>query len=178
MANAFLGNSFSVSYKDLVLQDLEVKIKKDETRSNWLRRPLSSSQLDYAASDVEFLLELYFKQKPLLEDSKKYIFFKEEIGFKSNLSLQKNFEAKELINDYRLKDKGDKVLLKKIEDVVLEVSEQHNINSTLLLSKKNQRKFLKSVRDVGLEESLTLFSNWRKEVLSDSILKILEKEIK
>ena len=119
------------------------------------------------------MLELYFKQKPLLEDSKKYIFFKEEIGFNSNLSLQKNFEAKELINDYRLKDKGDKVLLKKIEDVVLEVSEQHNINSTLLLSKKNQRKFLKSVRDVGLEESLTLFSNWRKEVLSDSILKIL-----
>ena len=54
LANAFLGNSFSVSYKDLVLQDLEVKIKKDETRSNWLRRPLSSSQLDYAASAVSY----------------------------------------------------------------------------------------------------------------------------
>lgn len=58
LAAAFLGVGFSLGYRDLVSRFCDVELPKSETRSNWLQRPLSPSQLQYAAEDVRFLLEL------------------------------------------------------------------------------------------------------------------------
>ena len=46
---------------------LGVELAKGETRSNWLRRPLSSAQLHYAAADVQYLYELYLQLADELE---------------------------------------------------------------------------------------------------------------
>ena len=35
-----------------------VVLKKEETNSNWLRRPLSENQINYALDDVDYLLEI------------------------------------------------------------------------------------------------------------------------
>ena len=59
LAAAFAGHGFSLGYRDLVATLLDVTLDKGETRSNWLRRPLSPSQLHYAALDVLYLLPLY-----------------------------------------------------------------------------------------------------------------------
>ena len=58
IASAFIGLGFSLSYQALVLQILDIAVAKDETRSDWLRRPLSPTQIEYAAIDVLHLLEL------------------------------------------------------------------------------------------------------------------------
>ena len=58
LAAAFLGVGFSLGYRDLVSRFCDVELRKSETRSNWLQRPLSPSQLRYAADDVRFLPEL------------------------------------------------------------------------------------------------------------------------
>ena len=58
LAAAFLGVGFSLSYRDLVRRFCDAELRKSETRSNWLQRPLSPSQLRYAVDDVRFLLEL------------------------------------------------------------------------------------------------------------------------
>ena len=71
LANAFLGGSYSIGYQDLVFKKLDVLVDKEETRSNWIKRPLRDSQLKYAASDVEFLIDLYKDQKRDLDSSKK-----------------------------------------------------------------------------------------------------------
>ena len=55
LAAAFLGEGFSLSYRDLVRRFCAVDLPKSETRSNWLKRPLSSQQLRYAAEDVRYL---------------------------------------------------------------------------------------------------------------------------
>ena len=59
LAAAFAGHRFSLGYRELVATLLDVTLDKGETRSNWLRRPLSPSQLHYAALDVLYLLPLY-----------------------------------------------------------------------------------------------------------------------
>ena len=59
LAAALAGHPPSLGYRALVAAILGIVIDKGETRSNWLRRPLSRSQLHYATLDVLHLLPLY-----------------------------------------------------------------------------------------------------------------------
>jgi len=56
---AFLGYGLQVGYQKALKDFLNIDISKAETRSDWLARPLSNEQLQYAASDVEYLPQLY-----------------------------------------------------------------------------------------------------------------------
>ncbi|PTQ88450.1 ribonuclease D [Agitococcus lubricus] len=56
---AFLGYGLQVGYQKALKECLNIEISKAETRSDWLARPLSPEQLQYAASDVEHLPKLY-----------------------------------------------------------------------------------------------------------------------
>ncbi len=59
IAAALAGYGFSRGYAALVADMLEIHVPKDETRSDWLQRPLTEAQLGYAASDVYYLLPVY-----------------------------------------------------------------------------------------------------------------------
>lgn len=59
IAAGLIGLEFSMGYQNLVQGVLGKEISKDETRSDWLQRPLTSKQLDYAANDVIWLLDVY-----------------------------------------------------------------------------------------------------------------------
>jgi ribonuclease D len=59
LAGAFAGYGYSLGYRDLVLELLGATLDKGETRSDWCRRPLSATQLRYAALDVAHLPSLY-----------------------------------------------------------------------------------------------------------------------
>ncbi len=69
IAAAFCGYDFCMGYQRLVAAMFDVDIEKGESRSDWMRRPLSQSQLSYAANDVVFLLDMYEQlSKILLEN--------------------------------------------------------------------------------------------------------------
>ena len=55
----FLGLGTSAGLAKLTQQYLNVEIDKGATRTNWIKRPLSDIQLQYAAGDVWYLLPLY-----------------------------------------------------------------------------------------------------------------------
>jgi len=59
VAAAMCGLGAGLSYQKLVEQVTGTQLEKGETRSDWLRRPLSESQLKYAADDVLHLHEIY-----------------------------------------------------------------------------------------------------------------------
>jgi len=58
IAAAFLDIGFSTSYQSLVEILLGIEVAKDETRSDWIKRPLSDKQVLYAATDVRYLLQI------------------------------------------------------------------------------------------------------------------------
>lgn len=58
LAAGFAGLVSTVSLQSVLREVLGIELAKSETRSNWLRRPLSDSQLRYAADDVLHLLAL------------------------------------------------------------------------------------------------------------------------
>ncbi len=58
-AAALAGIGGGLGYQKLVEQVTGIALTKGETRSDWLRRPLSASQLEYAADDVRHLFVLH-----------------------------------------------------------------------------------------------------------------------
>ena len=80
LAAAFAGHGFALGYRELVAGLLDISLDKGETRSNWLRRPLSPSQLHYATLDVLYLLPLYRHLSSALDRLKRSSWLKEEFG--------------------------------------------------------------------------------------------------
>ena len=54
-AAALLGLGAGQSYRALVAHFFDIELPKDETQSDWLQRPLSNAQAQYAAQDVSYL---------------------------------------------------------------------------------------------------------------------------
>ncbi len=63
VAAPLLGYSEQMGYATLVKERLGIDIDKSETRTDWSRRPLTNSQLDYAAADVRHLADLFPKMR-------------------------------------------------------------------------------------------------------------------
>lgn len=59
LAAALAGIGGGLGYQKLVEQLTGVALAKGETRSDWLRRPLSPAQLEYAADDVRHLFAMH-----------------------------------------------------------------------------------------------------------------------
>ena len=64
LAAAFSGIGFSLGYQSLMQALHAVALPKSETQSNWLKRPLTDRQIEYAAMDVTYL---YDSRAPLNE---------------------------------------------------------------------------------------------------------------
>lgn len=69
IAASWLGEGLSLSLQKLVENIESVSIEKQHSRTNWLKRPLSKEQLDYAAIDVLYLNSICLIQEQLLKES-------------------------------------------------------------------------------------------------------------
>lgn len=78
VAAAILGEDFSMSYQRLVERYLNVVVPKEQTRSDWLQRPLTTDQLDYAALDVIYLFDVYQLQAERLHEQGRHPWVLEE----------------------------------------------------------------------------------------------------
>jgi ribonuclease D len=88
IAAAFLGHGFSLSYQALVKKELDKDIEKDETRSDWLQRPLTEAQLRYAALDVRYLHEMMDRLQTELERSEKTPWFEGECAQQLAIAIE------------------------------------------------------------------------------------------
>ncbi|MCK5882035.1 MAG: HRDC domain-containing protein [Sinobacterium sp.] len=59
LACGFIGLDYPMGYQKLVESMCDKHVEKGDSRSNWLQRPLTDSQLSYAAYDVVFLIDIY-----------------------------------------------------------------------------------------------------------------------
>jgi ribonuclease D len=78
IASAMLGQPLQLAYHNAVKWLLDIAVDKDQTRSNWCRRPLHSNQLRYAAMDVVFLPMMLQKIKPQLENAGRWEWLMED----------------------------------------------------------------------------------------------------
>ena len=70
LAAGYLNLGFSMGYSRLVQAVLGIELPKGETRSDWLQRPLSPTQVSYAAEDVVHLAAVYRALQARLSEEK------------------------------------------------------------------------------------------------------------
>ncbi len=63
IAAMFCGLGEQIGYENLINKLLGLTISKEHQFTNWLQRPLSQKQIDYAISDVSYLIKVF----PLIE---------------------------------------------------------------------------------------------------------------
>ena len=67
LAAALCGIGAGMGYQRILAELLDIAVDKGETRSDWLKRPLSTAQLAYAADDVRHLFALHDRLDATLE---------------------------------------------------------------------------------------------------------------
>lgn len=78
VAYHFLHNDVSIGYAKMVNEFCGVVVDKEQTQSDWIKRPLAEAQLKYAATDVIYLLVIYQRLVKDFGDKRFYSMFKNE----------------------------------------------------------------------------------------------------
>lgn len=79
LANSFLDPTKIANYASLVAKHCGVELDKGAQTSNWLKRPLSKKQLDYAWADAEHLIDVWNQLQSQLESTEKKLWYDEEL---------------------------------------------------------------------------------------------------
>ncbi len=171
LANAFLDGDFSIGYQALVEQEMDIILSKNETRSNWIRRPLSDSQLKYASLDVEYLIHLYEAQKEKLISKSKLGWHDQDI----EKLLEGTFNPKIHTDIERIISRAEEAeKLFKFNKIVKKISQREKINPTLFFSKRTQKDFLRLVFKKGLETASKEITAWRSQLIKEDITNLLK----
>ncbi|WOX04796.1 ribonuclease D [Microbulbifer pacificus] len=101
VAAAITGMGAGLGYAATVQQLLQIELPKSETRSDWLQRPLSDSQKNYAALDVAWLPLIYGMLLKTLREQERLEWLREDCD--AIIQSARQTEAPEL---YYLKVKG------------------------------------------------------------------------
>ncbi len=83
---ALLGQGEQIGYASLVKQLLNIELDKSQTRTEWLKRPLTQKQIDYAADDVRYLAKIYPLQIEKLQALGRSTWLEKDFQFLSNNS--------------------------------------------------------------------------------------------
>ena len=154
VADKILTQSNIRSYGKIVKSFFGIELKKSETNSNWLKRPLTQNQIKYAFDDIDFLIEIYGYQKKKLT----------KIGI-LNQALSKSEEEAVLGNSSLKKlrlERQKNSLSKKDQKIFLwreEVAEQENVPPAYIFKDKH----IKHLSKIGIKD----------EFAKKKILKIL-----
>ncbi|WP_435635288.1 ribonuclease D [Pseudomonas solani] len=100
LAAGYLGIGYSMGYSRLVQAVLGIDLPKDETRSDWLQRPLTEMQERYAAEDAIHLAEIYRIIDERLDATKRAWVL--EDGAELVANLRREVDPYELYRDAKL----------------------------------------------------------------------------
>ena len=79
VACGFYGKSANLSLKNVILGELGIELAKSETLSDWMQRPLTAKQLQYAAGDVALLPQIAQMQEERMRANGNWEFFVDEM---------------------------------------------------------------------------------------------------
>ena len=166
IAEKFLSSGDLKSYAKIVLKYLNLNIDKSETNSNWLKRPITESQINYAANDVRFLIKIYLQQKKILERKNSFLAVKNLIKKEIDLGSQELFIPRLKKIKYRKKIEKDLFMWRE------NIAKERNVPPSYIFKDKNFKKILKIYDENTLREKI--YDILQNEKLANNLIESLK----
>lgn len=109
IAAMFCGLGDQVSYESLVNNFLGLSVNKEHQFTNWLQRPLSQNQINYAISDVTHLINIFPLIRQAIKDNNREEWVTKELEHLSKKGLYK-VKADEVWKKIKLKNSNPQML--------------------------------------------------------------------
>ena len=167
IAEKFINGGEIKNYGFIVAKYFGYKLDKSETNSNWLKRPFTKSQISYAANDVKFLINIYKKQKKILE--KMNLFSKAKELTKKEVFLGSQDLYISRFSKFKSKRKVEKDLFMWRENAAIE----KNIPPSFIFKDKHFKKILK-IYDSGISKQ-SILNLLKNEDLAIDLIKTLNQ---
>ena len=109
IAAMFCGLGDQVSYESLVNNFLGLSVNKEHQFTNWLQRPLSKNQINYAISDVTHLINIFPLIRKAIKDNNREEWVTKELEHLSKKELYQ-IKADEVWKKIKLKNSNPQML--------------------------------------------------------------------
>lgn len=149
LAAALAGMDGIMGFQRLVKAVLDIDLDKGETRSNWLARPLTERQIDYAVADVHFLYQIYPKLIERLESLGRLQWWQED--------------CQRVIDSYPLRDDFSNAFRKVKLAWKLRHQEQYTLQQLTVWREKTARQLDVPRNQVITEQSLWNLARYKAE---------------
>ena len=154
------------NYASIVKTNLNISLDKSETNSNWLKRPFTKSQINYAANDVRFLIKIYNKQKKILEKNNAYFIVKDLTKKEVSLGSQKLYLPR--LRKFKSHKKIEKDLFMWRENIAME----RNVPPSYIFKDKYFKKILK-VYEEDISKDI-IYEILKNEKLANNLIESLK----
>jgi len=138
IAATLLGFADQVGYATLAKKMLHVELDKSLTRADWEKRPIPQKQLEYAANDVIYLLQIYQQQIEGLNNTGRLKWLEKDFDFLCSEELYKPApdNAWKKIKNYNRMTHNQRCIVYKISQWRENIALQRNRPRTFII--KNQ----------------------------------------
>ena len=164
-AERILSNGEILNYASIVKKYFNVYLDKSETNSNWLRRPLTSNQISYAAKDVSYLIKIFqFQNKILSTKTLKKVY--EQSFIECSLGTKS-------LKKLRLEKKKNK-LSEREKDIFIwreELAELNNIPPNFIFKEKYISTLAKNYMKNNLDQKKKLMKIFGDSMYIEDFLK-------
>lgn len=148
IAAGFLGYHYPISFANLLDGELNVKLDKGSSVSDWETRPISKKQLQYALNDVIYLAELWKMIEAKLSTLHRSEWLAEEFKKLCNSEIYTNIPHKEFLSSNLIGkiNRKEKVFLLRLYQWRIKMAEKNNKPKERILQKKLIPHIVKGVK--------------------------------
>ena len=147
IAAGFIGYKYPVSFRYLLEEELQVRLSKSQTVTDWEQRPIKPKQMQYAIEDVIFLEELRDKMLEKLHKLGRAAWALEECAKMETEAFYQRDPHKEALTHNLMPnlDLKERVFLLRVFEWRRALAEERNQSKEMVLAKKNIAPIVKSM---------------------------------
>mgnify|MGYP003119981704 FL=1 len=173
IALSYLTGQLQMGYQQALDEQLDMHIDKEQSQSDWLQRPLSDEQEQYAIDDVRFLPALYLSLEYALKSQGLYEYVWEDCQLYANdLYEAQNVEDEAMyltMADYRYTSE-QMAILQAVATWREELARSTNQPRTFVIKKQ-------AVREIITEKPNTMRELAHKTTIHRSMLRLYGEEL-
>ncbi|MEM9887697.1 MAG: ribonuclease D [Bacteroidota bacterium] len=152
IAAGFVGHRYPISFRALVQAELNRRVSKVQTVTDWEHRPIKARQIQYALDDVIPLKALHDKLSSQIEKLNRTDWVKEEMQKVESAEYYEKIPFREALNHNLLPAlaRKEQVFLIRLIEWRRQLAERRNHSKEMVLAKKYIPPIVKSIH-LGVE---------------------------